>query len=128
MAEWQAVMSSHEFSEWMAFFRIQPFGEWRGDFRMAQVLALTANVNRDPKKSAEVSAQDFMPDFEKALDEMEAQEEIPEHERLWNKVRTAFGGLVKRPTPLSATPLSPSTATSPQMADEHRNLGGEDVK
>lgn len=90
-------MSSREFAEWMAFFRIQPFGEWRGDFRTANVMALIANVNRDQKKSIEFSAQDFMPDFEKALDEMEAQEEIPVHERVWNKVRSAFGGLVKRP-------------------------------
>lgn len=79
-------------------------------------MALIANVNRDPEKSEEFAPQDFMPDFEKALDEREAQEEAPEHERVWNKVRSALGGLVQ------PTPLSRSTETSPQMADEHRNL------
>lgn len=103
MAEWQTAMSSCEFSEWMAFFQLQPYGEWRADFRTASVMALIANVNRDPKKTSEFTPQDFMPDFEKALDERQAQEEMPEHERVWNKVRSAFGGLVERPSP--PTPL-----------------------
>lgn len=82
----------------MAFFQLQPYGEWRADFRAASLMALIANVNRDPKNSKEFTPQDFMPDFEKALDERQTQEEVPEHERVWNKVRTAFGGLVKPPS------------------------------
>lgn len=69
------------------------------------MMALIANVNRNPDKSKEFTPQDFMPDFEKALDERLAQEEIPVHERLWNKVKIAFGGLVKKsPTPPNLTP------------------------
>lgn len=91
-------MSSREFTEWMSFFQLQPYGEWRADFRTASLMALIANVNRDPNKDKEFTPQDFMPNFEKALEEREAQEEIPAHERLWNKVKTAFGGLVKPPS------------------------------
>ena len=102
MAEWQTVMSSHEFSEWMAFFQLQPFGEWRADFRNASLMALITNVMTRTKTSDPVrTADEFMPDFEKALDEHQAQEETPAHERLWNKIRTAFGGLVT-PRPPSA--------------------------
>ncbi len=98
-------MSSREFTEWMAFFQLQPYGEWRADFRTASLMALIANVNRDPNKSKEFTPQEFMPTFEKALDERQTAEEMPEHERVWNKVRNAFGGLVQRPTP----PASPPT-------------------
>lgn len=108
-------MGSREFSEWMAFFQLQPYGEWRADFRTASLMALIANVNRDPNKSKEYAPQDFMPDFEKALEERHAQEEIPEHERIWNKVKTAFGGLVKkRPAP----PTSPPTPLLKERGDE----------
>lgn len=95
MAEWQSAMSSHEFAEWMAFAKIQPFGELRSDFRFASLQALIANVNRDPKKSKPFTHEAFMPDFEKALDE-EDEQDNPEEARLWNKVMGAFGGLVAR--------------------------------
>lgn len=104
MAEWQDAMSSHEFAEWMAFAKVQPFGELRNDFRSASLQALIANVNRDPKKSKPLTPQMFMPDFEKALDEQEEQEEIPEHERVWQKIRGVFGALVKRPAPTLPSP------------------------
>lgn len=97
MAEWQRMMSSHEFAEWMAFFQLQPFGEWRGDFRTASLMALIANVMTRSKDSDPVkSTEDFMPDFEKALDEKQVQEEIPEHARLWQKIKSRLGGLVTR--------------------------------
>lgn len=93
-------MSSHEFAEWMAFFTLQPFGEWRDDFRFASLQALIADVNRDPKKSKPFTQESFMPDFERAIDEQEEQEETPEHERVWQKIRGVFGGLVaKKPNP-----------------------------
>lgn len=110
MAEWQAVMSSREFSEWMAFSQLQPFGEWRSDYRTATLMALIANAMTRSKDSDPVKAPgDFMEqfDFEKALDEREAQEEVPEHERVWNKVKSAFGGLVKPRPSLTPSP-SPS--------------------
>lgn len=105
----------------MAFSRLQPFGEWRSDYRTATLMALIANAMTRSKESDPVKAPgDFMEqfDFEKALDEQQAQEEIPEHERIWNKVKTAFGGLMKPKTPLSA-----STQTSPQIpAKERRDI------
>lgn len=90
-------MSSQEFAEWMAFFQLQPFGEWRSDFRNANLMALITNVMTRSKDSDPVKpAQDFMPDFVKALDEAEEQEQIPEHERLWQKIKSRLGRLVKK--------------------------------
>lgn len=44
-----------------AFESLEPSGEWRADFRIAQLCALIANVNRDPKKRSQpYTAQDFM--------------------------------------------------------------------
>ncbi len=93
-------MSSHEFAEWMAFFQLQPYGEARADFRNASLMALIANVMTRTKDSDPIKTPgEFMPDFEKALDEREAQEEIPEHERLWQKIKSRFSGLVKKTPP-----------------------------
>ena len=69
--------------------------------------ALIANVNRDPKKSKEFTPDMFMPNFEKALDEQEEQEQIPEHQRVWDKIKGVLDGLVKRPP--SASPHSPKS-------------------
>lgn len=100
MAEWQDCMSSHEFAEWMAFARLQPFGEWRDDWRMATLAATIVNVMTRSKESDKTySAEDFMPDFEKALDQFEEAESIPEHERVWRKVQSVFGAMVTPPTP-----------------------------
>jgi hypothetical protein len=99
VAEWQRMMSSHEFAEWMAYFQLQPFGEWRRDFRNASLMALIANVMTRSKDSDPVKpTEDFMPDFEKALDEKNTQEEIPEHARLWQKIKSKLSGLVKPKT------------------------------
>jgi hypothetical protein len=59
-------MSSREFAEWTAFFQLQPYGEWRADYRMACLMALIANVNRDPKSSRAYEPQEFMPQFDAA--------------------------------------------------------------
>lgn len=100
MAEWQRAMSSREFAEWMAFYRIQPFGEWRRDLRMAMLAAQITNVMTRTKDSDPVTdPKVFMPDFEAALDEMEVQEVIPEHERVWRKVEAAFGALTPSQPP-----------------------------
>lgn len=105
MAEWQSAMSSHEFAEWMAFYNLQPFGEWRGDFRMATLAAVITNVMTRTKSSDPVhKPQDFMPDFEKALDEFIAEQEVSEGEKVWRKISSIFGGLVKA----KKTPPQPS--------------------
>jgi hypothetical protein len=53
--------------EWAEYCTLEPFGEWRDDVRNAQLCALIANVNRDPKRRPEPYAiQDFMLQFDKA--------------------------------------------------------------
>jgi hypothetical protein len=92
-------MSSREFAEWMAFFQLEPYGEWREDFRFANLMALISNVMTRSNDSDPITpVEDFMPDFEKALDEMQAQEEIPKHQRVWDKIKSRFSGLVKPPS------------------------------
>lgn len=49
-----------------AYYQLEPWGEWRADFRIAQLCALIANTNRDPKKRAKAyEASEFMV-FDKA--------------------------------------------------------------
>ena len=43
-------MSFRLFVEWQAYLQLEPVGEQREDWRAAQLLALIANVHRDPKR------------------------------------------------------------------------------
>ena len=62
MAACQAAVSSREFAEWIAYARLEPFGPEADDYRLAQLLALIANVNRDPKRRRTPwTPDDFMP-------------------------------------------------------------------
>ena len=55
-------MSSREFTEWLAYARLEPFGSEADDHRMAQLLALIANVNRDPaRRRRPYAPADFLP-------------------------------------------------------------------
>ena len=45
-------MGQAEYLDWCAYFRVEGWPEWRADLRTADLLALLANVNRDPKKRA----------------------------------------------------------------------------
>jgi len=46
----------------MAYARLEPFGPEADDARMAQLLALIANVNRDPKRrKTPWTPDDFLP-------------------------------------------------------------------
>lgn len=48
----------------MAYAKIEPFGEERQDLRFAMLMALLANIHRDPKKRRTAySPEDFMPNF-----------------------------------------------------------------
>ena len=56
-------MSSKEFTEWLAYYRLEPFGAEADDHRMAHLMALIANVNRDPKRrKTPWTPEDFLPD------------------------------------------------------------------
>jgi hypothetical protein len=47
----------------MAYARLEPFGSVADDQRMAQLLALVANVNRDPsRRRRPYSPADFLPE------------------------------------------------------------------
>lgn len=59
-AELLARISSRELSEWMALSSIELLGQERIELLLAQLLALTANVNRS-KDQDPVSAFDFLP-------------------------------------------------------------------
>ena len=77
---------------WMAYAAIEPFGEERADLRNAMMMALTANVHRDHKKSSPAKAQDFMPDFEKAaLQEQNRRTPAEVWSALKNRVKRTFG-------------------------------------
>ena len=57
-------MNYSEFVEWIAYDATEPIGEGRADIRNAQLMALLANVNRDPKRrAAAYQANDFMIDW-----------------------------------------------------------------
>lgn len=62
MAEAQSRCSYREFCEWIAFDKIEPFGAVRDDLRIAQLCALTANINRG-KGTRPFRVNDFMFDF-----------------------------------------------------------------
>ena len=78
-------MSSREFAEWAAFAGLDPFGPARADLRMANIMALTAEINRNPKKrSRPFSPAEFMFEFDP---EAEPEPEPPSPGALWQKIR-----------------------------------------
>lgn len=59
-AELLARISSRELSEWMALASMELLGQERIELLLAQLLALTTNVNRSEDDDP-VSAMDFLP-------------------------------------------------------------------
>ncbi len=55
------TMPADEFSAWQIVERIQPFGEMGQYIRNASLMALLANINRDPESGKVYSYEDFMP-------------------------------------------------------------------
>ena len=57
-----ADLTADEIIDWLAYYSIEPFGERRADWRMASIMALIANANRDPKKRRRpFRPDDFLP-------------------------------------------------------------------
>ena len=55
-------LTADEIIDWIAYYSLEPFGEIKMDFRFANLMALTANINRDPKRRrAPYKPDDFMP-------------------------------------------------------------------
>lgn len=57
-------MTSGEIDEWMAYCRRRPFGERAAWQRHGELMALIANVNRDPKKGPPFKPEDFIPQWQ----------------------------------------------------------------
>jgi len=76
----------------MAYARLEPFGAEADDARMAQLLALIANVNRDPKRrKTPWTPDDFLP--------RRGPKPEPERDSLRPRIdaaMAAFGGMRKR--------------------------------
>lgn len=68
---------------------MEPRGEKRADVRLAYLLAMIANVNKDPKKGRPFTADDFMLEYDVT------EKEISEDEMLAKIValNKALGGL-----------------------------------
>ncbi len=43
-------LTAKQFAEWRAYAAIDPFEETRQDYRIASIVQMLANVNRDPKR------------------------------------------------------------------------------
>lgn len=52
-------MSSSQLTGWQAYAAVEPFGPLVDDLRYANQMALTANVNRDPKKRSAFKPREF---------------------------------------------------------------------
>ncbi len=89
-------MDVRQLQAWMAYAAIEPFGEERADLRNAMMMALTANVHRDAKKTRAYKPHDFMPDFEKAaLQDQNRRTPAVVWSDLKNKVVRLFGARKK---------------------------------
>jgi len=56
-------LTAKELADWMTYGEIEPFDEVRDDYRFALLCQLTANLHRDPNKSA-YKLKDFLLKFE----------------------------------------------------------------
>lgn len=57
-------MPLNEFNEWMIYEKVEPFGDRRGDIQTAMLMALLANINRNPNSLHRYSVEDFLPNWE----------------------------------------------------------------
>lgn len=70
-------MPAAQFSAWILFAEIEPFGELRDDYRMANMMQLMANMNRNVKKRPEpFTLEDFMLDWDGSRAERQRMEEV----------------------------------------------------
>ena len=76
----------------MAYARLEPFGSEADDHRLAQLLALIANVNRDPKRrKTPWTPEDFLP--------RRLRHSTPAQDNLRPRIdaaMAAFGGMKRR--------------------------------
>lgn len=70
------MVDSYEFSQWMVLFFIEPPVERRIEMLLAELICLTANINRDPKKTTQpFPMTDFLKDYwEQGKDDLATKE------------------------------------------------------
>jgi len=94
VAEAQARVSSREFAEWQAFLRVEPQGGGRLDVWMASLMAMLANLHRDPKaRRRAYRVKDFWPEWWKPR---RARRDWRDLKALVEALNAAFGGADKR--------------------------------
>lgn len=72
-----ATISSTAFAKWMEYYEAEPFGEIRGELRHGQIMAMTANLNRNEKKRpAPFTAEDFMNFQNKPVEKKQSKAEV----------------------------------------------------
>ena len=87
-----ARLSSRQISEWMAYDSLDPFGEERADLRFGMLMALLANINRDPKARKEpYTAEEFMPRF--GGQEQDGQDEQDKTKQTWEQQKAMMMAL-----------------------------------
>jgi len=65
-----------QFGLWIQYYTVEPFGEEREDYRIGTLIALTANINRDPKSKPDpFTPYDFMP-YMRRPEAHESEEDI----------------------------------------------------
>ncbi|MCK5608132.1 DUF4035 domain-containing protein [Candidatus Pacearchaeota archaeon] len=70
-------MTARQFRELLDYYNIEPFGEFRDELRTGKLMALTANINRDPKTRPEpFAALDYMDYVEKESEKIYSQKEL----------------------------------------------------
>lgn len=73
----KAGLTAAQLNEWLAFNQIEPIGEGRAELRHGQIMALTLNLNRDPKTKHEpYDARDYMNYVDPEPEKIYTQEEL----------------------------------------------------
>ena len=84
-------LTAKQLWEWEHFADIEPFDERRQDWRVASILSMLANVNRDSDKRPEpFTAEDFMLLFGDARQKTKKSQTWQEQKRIFEVYAEAF--------------------------------------
>jgi len=79
-------LTHDQFLGWLDYAELEPFGELRDDYRMANIMQLLANINRDTKTRPQpFTISDFLFQFEKEEDK---PGDAPKWQRMLDTART----------------------------------------
>lgn len=92
-------MSSTQLLEWMAFYNLEPFGYQADRGLTAQICAVLAEINRDPKKRSEpFTPADFLP-ADDTQEELTEEQEKEERKKIFSRIRQ----MLQSPAPTKVT-------------------------